>query len=825
MKWIGYSDFPIILHDRASIGRSDEKPPQSEKMKVTFLRACLGLSFSLLSWPLLAQQSIPQMTRLDESVANINLDGFVDEAVWDDLPVIDGMKVINPDTLADAVYETHIRMFYTEQGIYISAINYQPPGTLVARMTSRDTQLDRDGFVVGIDASGDGLYGYFLRINLGDSLTDASLLPERQMNMQWDGSWNGRTQALDDGWSVEYYIPWAMMPLPQVEDVRQVGFYFERQVGHLGGEAWSNPPLPRTVNQYLSAFQKYELRDIEPRRQLTYYPFASTVVDNISNETEFKVGTEIFWRPTTNTLLSATLNPDFGNVESDDVVVNLTAFEVFFPERRSFFLEGQDIFNTSPRTSGRGGPGGPISLLNTRRIGAAALYDVPSDVSVVPTDLSRNTELLGAVKLAGQNGNWRYGTLLASEDDSEIRGTLADGSRVNLQAEGRDFTIARVLYEDTSAGGRRALGWMGTDVSHSEIDATVNSIDAHYFSADSRWVVDSQFMHSDVQGVTGTGGFADVSFRPRRGAQHTLRSTYIDDTLDISDLGFLARNDQMNMDYSYFLTESDIPELRQRTTSVFFTNQWNTSGQPVRMGLFLNRGYNYLNNDNLDVSFRYFPRRVDDRLGRGTGDFRLPERWGANVRYSTNPAESISYNLSLNLDTDELGPARIVGGAGIVWRPDDRFSTDLSLNYTDREALLVHKGGGNYTSFEAHQWAPKLEMNYFVTAFQQLRLTAQWTAIKAFENRFWQVNPNSLDFLQQVANPDTTPDDFVISRLTFQARYRWQIAPLSDLFVVYTRGSNLPSDSFNTFQDLLEQSWNDRIVDTIAIKLRYRLGS
>ena len=116
-------------------------------------------------------------------------------------------------------------------------------------------------------------------------------------------------------------------------------------------------------------------------------------------------------------------------------------------------------------------------------------------------------------------------------------------------------------------------------------------------------------------------------------------------------------------------------------------------------------------------------------------------------------------------------------------------------------------------------------MNYFVTAFQQLRLTAQWTAIKAFENRFWQVNPNSLDFLQQVANPDTTPDDFVISRLTFQARYRWQIAPLSDLFVVYTRGSNLPSNSFNTFQDLLEQSWNDRIVDTIAIKLRYRLGS
>ncbi len=234
-------------------------------------------------------------------------------------------------------------------------------------------------------------------------------------------------RPLDDGWSVEYFIPWAMMPLPQVDETRQIGIYLERQLGHLGGEAWSNPALPRTVNQYLSAFEKYELRDIEPRRQLTYYPFASTVVDNISAETEFRVGSEIFWRPTTNTLLSATLNPDFGNVESDDLVVNLTAFETFLPENDPS-LEGQDIFNTSPRTSGRGDPGGPISLLNTRRIGGAAIYDVADDVSVVATDLSRPTELLGAVKFTGQNGNWRYGTLVAAEDDTEIKATLDDGT-------------------------------------------------------------------------------------------------------------------------------------------------------------------------------------------------------------------------------------------------------------------------------------------------------------------------------------------------------------------------------------------------------------
>jgi len=76
-----------------------------------------------------------------------------------------------------------------------------------------------------------------------------------------------------------------------------------------------------------------------------------------------------------------------------------------------------------------------------------------------------------------------------------------------------------------------------------------------------------------------------------------------------------------------------------------------------------------------------------------------------------------------------------------------------------------------------------------------------------------------------VANPDEIPDDFVISRMTFQARYRWEIAPLSDLFVVYTRGASLPRNNFLTFQDLLEDSWNTPVVDQLAIKLRYRFGS
>ncbi len=788
-----------------------------------------GLLMSVLSSLLvfsIARAQTPQLTRIEENEANIQLDGFLDEAVWDRIPAFDGMRVINPDTLAETPYQTDIRVFYTEQGIYVGIKNHQPEETLVALMTPRDTQLNRDGFVVGVDASGEGLYGFFLRINLGDSMTDASLLPERQMNMQWDGSWNGRTQALEDGWSVEYYIPWSMMPLPAVEDTRRIGFYFERQVGSIGGEAWSNPPLPRTVNEYLSAFMKFELRDIEPRRQLTYYPFISNVFDVLDSSDDPRVGTDIYWRPTTNSLLSATLIPDFGTVEADDVIVNLTAFEQFFPERRVFFQEGQDIFNnTSPRTRGGGGPGGPIQILNTRRIGGAAEYDVPDGVSVVPTDLSQPTDLFGAAKFTGQAGSLRYGALLASEDDSEIIGTLDDETNVGIQATGRDFLVGRLLYENTSGGGRRQIGWMGTMLDHPQEDSTVNALDLHYFSADNRLVVDTQFLHSDNQGITGTGFTGDLTYRPQRGVQHTLRATYIDDTFDMNQMGFLSRNDQANLDYSFFLTESDVPGLRQRTTSIFLVNQYNTDGRAVRQGMFLNRDYQFNNFDNINFRLQYFPRRVDDRLGRGTGDWVLPDRFGFEVGYDSNVSEPFAWSLGISVGQDDLGPMQTEGSGGITLRPNDRFSVDLQLRYEDREALLVHRGDGNYTSFESHSWSPRLEVNYFISARQRLRFTTQWTGLKAFEDMFYAVNPDKLERLHPVPNPDDSPDDFVISRMTFQARYRWEIAPLSDLFVVYTRGANLPRNSFFTFQDLFEQSWNDRIVEQVAVKLRYRFGS
>jgi hypothetical protein len=541
----------------------------------------------------------------------------------------------------------------------------------------------------------------------------------------------------------------------------------------------------------------------------------------MKNTTDYRVGADVYWRPSSNLQLSATLNPDFGTVESDDVVVNLGAFETFFEEKRTFFLEGQDVFSTSPRDGGGGF--GPTTLLNTRRIGRQASFAVPAGVSVIPTDLSRPTDLLGAAKVTGQSGNWRYGTLLASEDDSLVRGTRADGSRVTLEAQGRDFAIGRLLYEDTAGGGRRAMGWFGSNLAYPDSDAMVNGVDLHYFSVDNRWIFDGQLVHSDVRDVTGSGAYFDLDFRPARGVQHSLTATYMDDELQLNDIGFLTRNDLVQGDYRFNISQSDLPGLRSRSRTVQVNNQWNTDGRPVRLGFFYTENLTFLDNDSFSTTLRYFPPRVDDTLSRGNGTFKIPERWAVDASWRSDRALPLSWTVGVNAGQEDLGLQNLSYNAGITWNPNDRLSVDVNARYIDREAWLIHQGNGRMTAFEANEWAPRAELDYFINAKQQLRFSMQWTGIKAFENRFYHVNAARVESLVQTGDVTAGTDDFAISRMSFQARYRWEIAPLSDLFFVYTRGGNLARTFEDDYAGMFEHAWFDQVVDNWVVKLRYRL--
>ena len=766
----------------------------------------------------------------------IVIDGRLDEPIWQSIPSYDGMYVIDPDTLVKPRYATNAYYVYTDRGLYMGVDLEQPADTMVARLSSRDSFINRDEFGITLDTSGEGLYGYWFSTALGGAVKDGKVAPEREFSSEWDGPWRRATAVTDTGWSIEAFLPWSMMAMPDVTGTREMGFWVNRKLAY-ADERWSSPPLPFTGSRFMSALGVLEMQDVRPGPQFALFPYTSYTYDDIDEDDEYRVGADLFWRPSTNLQVTATVNPDFGAVESDDVVVNLTAFETFFPEKRLFFLEGNEVFRTTPRArpSSRGGFSGarqtrstffptPTTLLNTRRIGGAPRFDLPDGVEAEGAELGKPSELLGAVKVTGQNGGLRYGVLSAFEDDVR-RKASAEGEHIRLEQDGRDFGVARLLYESSAAGGRRSLGYMGTIVQYEDYDAVVHGVDGHYLSNSGKLYIDTQLMASDVDGDTGFGALVDMRYIPNRTVQHSLALDYINRGLDISDLGFIRRNDSIGAVYNLSFNKTQgLKRFRSIRPSFLFSYEENWDGRAVRGGIFARNKWQFHDLSELGVEVDFFPGRWDDRNSRGNGIFKTSDRWVGEISYGTDSAKPVSFSALVGMRQEDLGDWTTRGFLGATFKPNDRFSFDFDVNYYRRDGWLVYQDGRDFTSYEATEWQPKIALDVFLSARQQIRLTMQWAGIRAKGQEFWQV-PDSPGRLDPRDPPEESgSEDFTISRLTAQLRYRWEIAPLSELFVVYTRGSDLPNRMDDAFKDLFTDALTTPVVDLFVIKLRYRFG-
>ena len=787
--------------------------------------------------------------RYAERDLDIVLDGVLDEAEWAETPGYDGMRVIQPDTLVEPRYRTVVRYLYTERGLYVGAWMEQPPETLLARLSSRDEHINRDNFGITLDTSGEGLYGFWFTINLGGTVMDGKVEPEREFTVEWDGPWESATAPLDDGWSAEVFLPWSMLSMPAGTDDREVGIWVDRQVAHID-ERWSWPALPFTAARFLSAFGKLKVPGVAPRQELSLFPYASATFDEVRRDQEANVGLDVFWRPSTAFQVTGAVNPDFGAVESDDVVINLTARETFFPEKRLFFLEGSEIFTTTARgqiTSFSNNQGNaqstgarrtavsfvrpPTMVLNTRRIGGKALVDIPDGVHVPGYEQSKPTDLLGAIKATGQAGPLRYGALTAIEDDPELLGELpgeGDGRDFVVEGDGRNFGVLRGLLESTG-DGRRSVGYIGTILDHPLRQAMVHGIDGHLLSGGGKLKVDVQLLNSDIDDAVdgaerGYGALTDLLYVPRRGIQHRVGIDYFDDTFEMNDMGFRGRNDMRGLRYNGTLTRSGMKRFRLWRGGIRLGYFENGKGQVMRSGVFLSNNLMFHNRSEIRTQLNYFPPRWNDIESRGNGSYREDGRLQVSAAYGTDTSKVLSWSVQTEVQQEELGDWDYLGGFGVTFKPTDRFSFDFDLLYRDRENWLIHQGGREFATFEAKDWQPKIAMDVFFSARQQLRLTMQWAGIRGQERAHYRVPLGDGHLIPYTRGPDDPSADFTISRLTAQLRYRWQIAPLSDLFVVYTRGSNLPDRGYDTFGELFEDALTEPIIDVLVVKLRYRFG-
>jgi hypothetical protein len=779
-----------------------------------------------------APARLPQLTVtfLEDRPADFKLDGKLTEPVWATLPVHRDLQVIEPDTLAAPAHETRVRLFYTKRGLYVSFDMDQPADTLIARLSGRDgSGINRDTINITLDTSGDGRYAFWFGLGLGGAISDGTVLPERRFQNEWDGPWRGASSVTERGWSAEVFIPWGIVAMPRESNNRRMGFYISRSVAYLA-ERWAWPALPSTQSRFLSVLQPLNFETLKPRQQLDFYPFTAVTSDYLDDDVRFQSGLDLFWRPSTNFQLSATLNPDFGGVESDNADLNLTAQETFFPEKRLFFQEGQQVFIATPRADNRsrgiGNPGPPFTMVNTRRIGGLPRApDNPLDATIEPQDLRQFAQLSGALKATGQIGALRYGLLGATEEESKFDATIPAGE-LHLRSEGSNYGILRLLYEDAEGGGYRGLGLLSTTVVNEARDASAHGIDWHYLSNTGRFRMDGQSFVSDIEGTaTGYGGFVDFELIPRQGRFYRLGIEHFDRHIDLNDLGFLQRNDRNRIRMSHGRQNSNISFGRNNDFDVRGFVSRNNDGLFLGGGIFFTNRVTFNDLSRLTLNLNQWTGGYDDLNSFGNGSFWIEPRTDFGFTWETPSNRRLIVGLGFTRREENLNEDSNYYRLSLTWRPSDAMVASLNLAYDDRSGWLLHQEDQNFTTFDAEQWRPSLTFEYFASARQQFRVSWQWIGVKAREQKFYRL-PRSAAKLSRTAKPAGPSDDFAISDMIFQARYRLELAPLSDLFVVYTRISDTSRRlGQQSFDDLASDGWNQPFANQLVVKLRYRFGT
>jgi hypothetical protein len=805
---------------------------QKNCLKLNYFLAIL--SFSIITDPIFSQENpesiqfqldnnqIINVQKKDVNV-KIKIDGKIDEPEWQDITSYDPYKVTKPDTLADTSYESNLRFFYTANGFYISMDMKQPKDTLVKRFKPRDdwqTQSDKTGF--SIDTSGEGKYGYWFSVSLGGSEGDGTLMPEKIYTSDWDGAWYAATSETEDGWSAEFYLPWSQVAMPKDADDRIINLYSFREVAHLN-EEWGWPALPESMPQFISLFQPTRMNNVNLKQQWSVFPYASTSYDRIDKEVSNRAGADLFWRPSTNAQITATINPDFGAVEADNVVVNLSANETFFPDKRLFFQEGNEVFVTSPRASNYNWGRSRVSIINTRRIGSTPdLPSLPEGVSFSKrTKKTTKADLTGALKTTGEFNKFRYGILAASEDDTDFK---ADDDKIYNQV-GRDFGALRLLYEDTDQGKTKGLGFLSTIVTKPDTDSVVNAVDIHYLSESGTWKADGQYIHSKThEDGSGQGGFLDLVYAPTKGRSSQLKLTVFDENMQINDFGFNQRRNTRDAQYNFTAINSNSKRFRDTLMSGYVRYAENFDGHRTSNAIGGNFDVTLNSLNKIKGSFAHWPLRFEDRESYGNGTFKLRPRSRLRFEYSTNKAEKIAYGATVTYQEEDMKGRKLEGEIEYTWYPKTNISFDMKLKYVDGSGgWLLHQQSKDFTSFYHQKWEQEFKFNYFINAKQQLSINLQWVGIQAHENKFYVIDADNYR-LNEINKPYEASDNFSISDLNIQLRYRWQIAPLSDVYLVATK-TGAHRKQLTAFSDLFDDTMDNPLSDQIILKVRYRFGS
>lgn len=400
------------------------------------------------------------------------IDGVLDDAAWQSAELARDFTQRMPNPGSPSRLLTEVRTLYDDAAIYVSVRAHDPhPDSIAAPLGRRDlTGISSDWVHLMIDSYNDKRTAFRFSVNPRGVKKDAFHSNDTNEDLAWDAVWDAAVRVDADGWSVEYRVPLSQLRFSEGQGTW--GLNVGREISRYNEISdWS--AIRPTVNGFVSQFGELAGVDARPKRRVELLPYTVGRVTRAPGEDENPfwsrndpfgtVGADLKLGLTSNLTLTATANPDFGQVEADPSQVNLSAFETFFGERRPFFVEGADIFrmNVGFPYSVRGGQFRNDQVFYTRRIGRAPqASSAPGDPEF--SNVAEATTILAAAKVSGKTaGGLSVGILDALTGEEEVRWVEDGGARRSGVAEPMSNYLAARAIQDFR-GGSSAVGGIFT---------------------------------------------------------------------------------------------------------------------------------------------------------------------------------------------------------------------------------------------------------------------------------------------------------------------------------------------------------------------------
>ncbi|MEP6729154.1 MAG: DUF5916 domain-containing protein [bacterium] len=408
-----------------------------------------------------------------------HIDGRLDDPAWCAAQPMTDFIQSRPRPGNVATLPTVARVLFDDAAIYVAVRMYDPhPDSILAPYPRRDDEVSSDWTFVEMDTRLDRRSGYSFGVNPRGVQVDGTWYGDVNYDPSWNSVWEAATSIDAEGWIAEYRIPFSQMALGHADagNALTIGMNVYRYTPHRGETSNWSPRLP-TVLGVVSHFNDVTGIVVPPRHTpAEFVPYAATtgVHDQSPFAVTAKSGADLRIRPTPNTLVAATIHPDFGQVEADPSLVNLTTFETLLTEQRPFFIEGADLFrfDAGLQFSTRETSFADENPFYSRRLGAS-----PHGAgSVAVIDLPSATTVLGALRASGRTPDgWSGGVFQGETARTEATAIDSNGVRRPMLVEPlTNFSVARVARE--LRDGRVSLGAMTTLVSRSGMNAAVDSM-------------------------------------------------------------------------------------------------------------------------------------------------------------------------------------------------------------------------------------------------------------------------------------------------------------------------------------------------------------